>query len=186
MKELKKHQFLLSVVALLIIIKWLYVPIVDWQDERYFEIKQKQNRLSKSSAVLKQSNVYSQKNDLLADSLAIANDIFVEKQDDSLFKLEQQKFVEQMLSKLGLSLTRTVWENALESVEPQIKQYKMKVFFKGRTNDMVRYVTELEKHKPYIEVNDFIFNINKRNKEPFGSVSGNLTLSLYMKMSAKG
>ena len=91
-----------------------------------------------------------------------------------------------MLSKLGLSLTRTVWENALESVEPQIKQYKMKVFFKGRTNDMVRYVTELEKHKPYIEVNDFIFNINKRNKEPFGSVSGNLTLSLYMKMSAKG
>ena len=131
MKELKKHQFLLSVVALLIIIKWLYVPIVDWQDERYFEIKQ-------------------------------------------------------MLSKLGLSLTRTVWENALESVEPQIKQYKMKVFFKGRTNDMVRYVTELEKHKPYIEVNDFIFNINKRNKEPFGSVSGNLTLSLYMKMSAKG
>ena len=66
MKELKKHQFLLSVVALLIIIKWLYVPIVDWQDERYFEIKQKQNRLSKSSAVLKQSNVYSQKNDLLA------------------------------------------------------------------------------------------------------------------------
>ncbi len=181
MNELKKHWLLLSIVALLVVIKWGYIPLSDWQNALYFEVKQKQKRLLKSSRVLEKSDLYNQQNIQLQSSLAIANDVFFNEQDDSLFKLEQQKFVEQLLSKSNLTLTRIVWENTLESVEPKIKHYKMNVFFSGRATDMVRYVTELEQHKPYIEVSDFIFNIKKSHQAPLGNVSGNLTLNLYMK-----
>ena len=179
MNELKQHALLLSIVALLAAMKFIVVPIIEWQDAIFMEIQQQQKKLSKVGGVVNKKSELTQQNTELTQALAITEKVFFPTQTESSFQLKQQKMLEAMLEQYKLKSTRFGWKQSTELTDLSVKKYQLQVFLNGQTTDMVKLMAALEQYSPYIEVSEFIFTIKQQKEKKLGQVRGNLTLHLY-------
>jgi len=181
MSELKQHAFLLIVVAVLLLAKFVYIPIIDWQDRTQANIIQQEKKLSKIQNILENKNLIVNENNQLTDALAITNQLFFDYQPPAAFKLSQQKKFEALLSENQLSLTQVAWEKSIDIDSLQVTHYKLGVYFKGGASNVVQFTSALEKNIPYLNVSDFVFSIKQLRGDYIGRFVGHIIVNLYVK-----
>jgi hypothetical protein len=179
MNELKQHALLLSAVALLVIIKFIYLPISDWQSALYMEIQQQQKKLSQVGVVLSENDELLSQKVKLTQALTVAEQVFFPYQVEADFQLKQQIMLEKILEQHKLKLTRFGWENSRNLSALSVTHYQLQVFLSGNTLNFIQLMAALELQSPYIEVGDFVLNVQRQKAQDLGQVSGNLTLHLY-------
>jgi len=179
MNELKKHAVLLSVLSLLLLVKFIYVPIVDWQNALYLNLQQQEKKLTKIDKVLKQKDKVTQANAQLDKLLAIKTSVFFSQAQESKFQLAQQKMIESLFEKNNVKVTKFAWRKTQQLVTLSANHYKVQVNIKGKTSDLVQLMSAVEHYTPYIEVSDFSLKVQRQKNLLLGTVSGNLTLHLY-------
>lgn len=180
MNELKQHALMLWLIALLVIIKFLLMPIFTWQaqliaDNTYLEKKQQ-----KVANVLNSNNNGEQLAKQLTNTLQQANKMFFPFQTAASFKLTQQKNLEALLSKYELKSQNIGWQVSSLLKKIAVTRYSMQVRFTGKATDVIDFIAALEAQQQRIEINDFNFNIKGQRKKSLGRINGRVTLYFYV------
>ena len=180
MAELKEHAWLLALIALLLIAKFIIVPIYQWQDKQQAEISllaKKQNKISK---VLKEKDHTAKLNQVLDTVLKQAEGLISSYQEDAKFKLNQQKMLESLLSQFNLTTQHVGWQVDRTKDSPLFTSYPILIRFSGKTTDVIQFLAAIEINPQRIEVNDFNFSFKGQREKTLGRINGNVTLMLFM------
>ena len=181
MNELKKHRFLLALITLLLVIKFIIVPLMEWQDSMVIDLKAKEKKLAKIEKVLSEQSVVTADREKLELMLDNTEKLFFATQAESVFKLNQQQAFEKLLTKHQITTVNFSWEAKTELTPLKLIRYQIKTRLDGQFENLVSLYVDLENSKPWLQINDFNLSTSGNVDNSLGFVrSGNLTLSLYM------
>ena len=185
MNELKQKAWLLIVIAILATAKFIIIPIVDWQNIQLAEIQLLKKKLAKTQYILANKEKIEKINHQLRKELAKSNTLFFSFPSDSLFKLEQQKMLESLLTQFSLTSQNIGWKNITKLAEFNLQKFQVEVKISGKTINVIELMTELETMLPRIEIENFNISIKKQQKSDLGFSTGRMTLNLYSQITDK-
>jgi len=184
MAELKKHAMLLSFMAILIIAKLVIMPVFDWQNNQLKKIVLLEKKQQKISEVLTGQSTTQALNIQLSKINKQGDGLFFAYQDESAFKLKQQKKLEGLLAEYDLKSERIAWQVTIEIGELMLKRYQVQIGLKGKTNKIIKLMMALESNDKRIEVKGFNVSFKGQRDKNLGQITGKLTLQLYAKNKA--
>ena len=180
MAELKKHGFLLSVLAVLLVAKFVLVPVIEWQDAMIADIQLLEKKSQKVARVISGESNTNEINLLLSEEVAKGNKLFYPHQAQSKFKLQQQKLIESLLAEHQLKSQNIGWQTPSELTFIQVDKHPLQLRFSGKTLDVMKFIAAIEKLEKKIEVSDFNLSLKKQNENSLGQCDGRLTVNFYV------
>ncbi|MDX2369998.1 MAG: hypothetical protein QNK36_16610 [Colwellia sp.] len=181
MDDLKKHALLITVMAMLVTVKFIILPVFTWQGEVLSEIVRQEKKLAKVKKVLNNDGQENKLGQRVISDLVTAEQLFFSLRTESDFKLEQQQLIEGFIEKNHISLTNLGWKSASELKEVAIKRYQVSIRFNGLFVDVVTLFSELESHSPWLKIEEFNLSSKVQSNDDIGYIKGGrATINLYM------
>jgi len=181
MAELKQHAWLLTIIALLAVIKFVVLPVFAWQDNLLAEISLLEKKQNKINHVLRHSEKNKHLSDELTQLLAPANQLLYPLQTEASFKLQQQKMFETLLAKHKLTVQDVGWKAATPYDELAMVRYPIDIRFTGNTLDVIEFISELESATQRLAISSFNFSFKGQSEKRLGRVNGKVTLHLFLR-----
>lgn len=185
MTELKKHGLLLSLLAILLLAKFLLIPVIEWQDTITSDIQLLEKKSQKVDRVIAGESNTNKINLLLSEEVAKGNKLFFSHQTQSKFKLGQQKLIESLLDEYQIKSQNIGWQTPSELASLQVIRHPLQLRFSGKTLDVIKFIASVEKSQEKIEVSDFNLSLKRQSENSLGQCDGRLTLNFYVNSSAK-
>jgi hypothetical protein len=184
MEDLKKHALLLTVLAILLSVKFIMVPIFSWQDEVLSDIHRQEKQLLKVAKVLNNDGQVNELGQQVIIDLAAAEKLFFPLNSESSFKLAQQQLIEGYITKHKVALTNLGWQSATELKESALMRYQLSIRFDGLFVDIVTLFAELENHSPWLQIAEFNLSSKAQSSDDIGYIKGGrAVINLYMNTS---
>lgn len=184
MAELKQYAWLLSIILLLAVIKFVIVPVFTWQDEVLADISYLEKKQDKINSLLKNSKSNNRVNDELILMLTPANKLLFPLQKEASFKLKQQERIETLLAKYKLQVQHVGWQVSTYFNKLSIVRYPIEIRFTGKTLDAIDFINALEIATPHIDIRDFNFSFRGQIDKNLGRITAKITLHLYVEKNA--
>jgi hypothetical protein len=182
MADLKKHALLLSLMAMLLVAKFIVVPIFAWQQQVVSDIASKQKKLSKVDNLLAEEQSFTLVNRELSEQLGLAEQLFYPYQSSAAFKLAQQQYFEGLVIKHQVDLSTFSWQNMSEDKDLQITRYQVQIKLRGNVSNIVTLITELEAQAQRIEVHNFNISLKGQNQQSLGKTkNARVNLRFYVR-----
>ncbi|WP_286271768.1 hypothetical protein [Thalassotalea hakodatensis] len=176
MSTLRNRKNLLLVVALLAAIRFIVVPVFDWQQENIDDITAKATRLNKAENVIARKETLAvsltdvekinERTKTLYHSFSSTNEM----------KLSLQQQVEKKFSQHKVKIKNFTWPNELEG---DIKELRAKIFFEGDTNDIALLHMDLSDQATFFNIVEWTIYIRRMKENSLGEASGSLVFSAY-------
>lgn len=179
MAELKKHALLLSLLSLLLCVKFVLLPIYQWQEGKLHTVQMLQKKQQKVANILQFKNEEREKYITLKDNVAKGESIFFPYQKESDFKLAQQKLIENLLVKNKVTASNIGWQVTSPLPEYKTINYQLKLQFSGKHLDVVNLIYSFEKNAQRIEIADFNLNIQGQSGDKLGNINGWFIINFY-------
>jgi len=181
MKELKKHTLSLVMISLLVVIKFILIPVFEWQDGLVSNIQNKNKRLTKINNVLSNNIKTTEDNSQLSENLVKAESFFFPSQSESSFKLAQQQAFEKLMGKHNVKSSNVGWQTTTIINDMELKRYQVNIRFEGALFDVIAMYTELEGLSPWLEIENFNIPMNNKKNDSLGYIKGGrVAVNLYM------
>lgn len=181
MADLKKHAILLSLLTILLVAKFVIVPIFTWQEQVLAEINAQEKKLGKTSILLAKEDDFNSLNQKVSDQLKEAEQLFYPYQKSSLFKLEQQKYFEDLIAKHQLTLSNFSWQAESDDKNLQITRYQVRARIKGKVSYLVKLIAALESQQNRIEIVGFNIPMKGQNDNSLGNTkNAHFTIRFYV------
>jgi len=176
-----KHKQLLWLLFILITIKFIILPVYDWQNTIISDNNANYLRLAKSNLVIEQlEQVKASVNTMRARKMELET-LFFEHKNPNTFQLEQQQWLEKIFEGNNLEVRNIGWSVPLPIQEWQLVQYGVQVSFSGNIINLIKVEELLESQEKWIDVSQFNFRFNKKRPERLQATSGRVTLNFYMR-----
>jgi len=185
MAELKKHTLLLLTLSFLLLAKFIFLPVIDWQNTMISEIQLLEKKSLKVARVIAGQSSTSKTNLTLSKEVERGNKLFYSHQAPSKFKLTQQKMVESLLDKYQLKSQNIGWQTPSELISLQVIRYPLQLRFSGKTLDVIKFIAATETFERNMEVNNFNLSLKRQDDSSLGYFNGKLTLNFYVNSSVK-
>jgi hypothetical protein len=181
MADLKKHALLLSIMAMLLVAKFIVVPIFAWQQQVVSDIASKQKKLSKVDNLLAEEQSFTTVNQEFSEQLDLAEQLFYPYQSSAAFKLAQQQYFEGLVTKHQVDLSTFSWQNMSEDKDLQVTRYQVQIKLRGNVSNIVTLLTELESQAQRIEVHNFNISLKGQNQQSLGKTrNARVNLRFYV------
>lgn len=182
MADFKKHALALYFIGILILLKFIFVPLMDWQDVKIAEQQLEQRKLNKTLALLKnESTITSQLNNL--DSLLNeVSPLFYKWQNEPEFKREEQQRIETQLSKYDLKSKRIGWKESFPSEGSSILKYTIEYSFEGSGYQVLNYLIDLKASKHLVDTPQLNFSFRGQKAGSLGIISIFMSRNYYMRL----
>ncbi|WDE13270.1 hypothetical protein [Thalassomonas haliotis] len=184
MTELRKHAFLIAVLLLLVVIKFILLPIFQWQEQLSIENNRLEKKAAKISKVLTDDGRVAEVRQQLVRQLKLGESLLFSYQEEAAFKLTQQQVFERLLEKHALKASNIGWQtgSALENVG--LVKYQVKIKFDGKFVDVIAMFAELESSTPWLQIHDFNITSKGQKADDLGYIrGGRVTINLFMNQS---
>ena len=174
MDDFLSRKNLLGITIFLVVVKFLLLPILAWQENKIQDLTAKYRQLTKISDVVEAQDDYSRILSELKMSVKDAEGYFYV--DSDALKLTIQKDMESIFEINGLVLRSFNW--VLDSKDNQ-RRLRAKVSFSGNQEQMIRTYWDLSANPQLVQL------IESRQKMKFdrpgqlGATEGNVTLEFY-------
>lgn len=180
MRELKKHSIALGLITLLLVLKFIFVPLIQWQDIQINTVAMLERKIEKVESLLLADNLLNEQHFVLSSALSnLEREIFFY-QDESAFQLKQQKIVESNLSKSALKVSSIGWQTTVVLRKLPLLQFSLEYRVSGKTNKMVEYLIQLKGQDITPDVQALNFSFRNQNKGTLGSISARIRVTYYM------
>jgi hypothetical protein len=177
----QKHKQLLFILLTLTFIKFVLVPVYEWQNITIAENNSNNLRLVKSTLVIEQlENTQSSVNTMREKKIALQT-LFFKHENDNTFQLEQQQWLEKTFESNNLEVRNIGWSVPLPIKEWQLVQHGVQVNFSGNIIDLTKVKRLFESQKKWLEISSFNFRFDKKRPERLQETSGRITLNFYMR-----
>jgi hypothetical protein len=179
MQEIRQHKLALSLIALLISIKFIIVPIFSWQDAQLLELQLLQKQNSRIDNVLDHRQEIEDYGASLADALAASADLFLTSNNVATFQLEQQQWLEEKIKEHDLEANNIGWSPPQEYTQSNLVAHKVQLNIDGKTGNILAFMQALQAQAHYIEVSAFSLRFKGQNAQSLGSGRNRLNLIFY-------
>lgn len=150
-----QNKLLISILAVLLVLRFVAVPLLDWQQERIDELTALQKRLDRSEALLNASEQVTQHAEQLKLQVTKAvNGLAVGVKQDE-YQLAFQQDVRQRLAELGVSLELFEWNNNYPLEMLSIERARVNLRLKGSYPAIMRAHGLLETHFAGLTIREF-------------------------------
>jgi len=180
MAELKQHALLLMFIALLLVVKFIIIPVFDWQNDVLAKITLLEKKQHKIDKVLLHKDDNTQLNNQLTSVLKQVDGMFFPFQTEANFKLNQQKMLESLLTKHNLTTQNIGWKTSSSFAELDLVRYPIDIRFTGKTTDVIEFIAALEANKQRVEIKTFNLSFKGQREKSLGRINGNITLYLFL------
>ena len=184
MEELKKHSPFLALIVLLAVFKFVVIPVFDWQSDTLLKIKLLQKKQNKIDKLISNQKEVKTDNSKITKTVEKYNALFFPQQEESTFKLQKQKIIEELLTKHNITATNVGWEVAKEYANVLVKSYQLRIRFSGTTYDVIALMLALEMNAQLIGISDCNLAVRGQAENSAGFITGRFTLQLYVNNEA--
>jgi hypothetical protein len=174
MNRLMSRHNLLAVVAILVLIRFLVMPVFSWQQDQLLSLKVKTQQLSRLTFLIENQHQRQEKNAHYKDLLSRASDINFRDQDGA--KLHIQKQVENIFDSNSVTMSGFDW--ILDS-EGSVRRLRASVKFKGSSTRIIKTFWDLSRHEKFMRQLDWKFRFKSVSSKTLGSASGSIILEFY-------
>lgn len=182
MQELIKYKHYLLVIGLLVLAKFVWVPLWETKEQNWQQQASNQQNLNKTLALLALKQEMAEKQQLMADSLAIAESKFANTNDVTSYKLQAQSELESLFQQNQLTISSSSWRDGLTNGD--IQTLLLDIRFTG---NLKAYLQLLQQLKVSAELANVSLESNQltirgQTQDKLGAVNGQISLKLAVKL----
>lgn len=179
METLKQKPYLITLLVLLVAMKFIVMPIIEWQNNKQVELQLSDKRLAKSQFAIANQDAIQPLIEKLQEQVQRTTVRLYPHQNENAFKLAQQKELETLVSDLGLKVNGIGWLNSTIT-DNGIIQYQMQLNVSGDGVKIPQLFAAIEGGKHWIAVDDFNIAFRRQSKTNIGESNARMTLNYYM------
>lgn len=180
MNKEEKQKIAITLIMLLIIIKFMFIPQTQKQDElisKINELRQVNNKYQHVLAKKEELITFNEKLDKVEQSLEKNIPTFT---SDADFRLETQKKLETAFAMYKLKVKRFNWVTHKDKVIANVLHHKkMNITLVGKTKNFMALTVWLKKNNPQLKTEYFLIHTNKKDKTSMGHFTGSMTISAF-------
>ncbi|NTS76912.1 hypothetical protein HR060_08515 [Catenovulum sp. SM1970] len=179
MAELKKYEGLLYVLLALLFLKFVYVPVIEWQDRLIAKNYLEQKKIIKSQFAIDNQALIVASLDKMQQKREVLTELLFDFKKDNVFQLEQQQWLEQVFEKHEVEISNLGWQ-ASESIQRwNVIQHQVDIRFKGKVIDVKKIHLLINSQSKWVDLSEFNFRFSKKRKSNLGQITGRMTLYFY-------
>ena len=180
MNELKKYQFELSIILVLAILKFLVVPVLQWQDQTVEQTQLLQTRLSKAKSLLASKEQLESRSSQITERLEQLKAHIYEPESAQQLKLSIQKQVERMLQNYDLDVSSLGWQNVIDLEQAPLTKVQLEYTFTGSGQDVIAYLLKLSSQPKWADYESLNVNVRRQKPGRLGRMTVRSRVAFYM------
>jgi len=160
MNLLDNRPLIIGMILTLISIKFVLVPVIQWQNQTLVKITKQDRQLQKGLALV------DNKDDLLEKFTSLKNYsrqqlklVASDEKSPIAYQLKVQKNIESLLDKYKLKSRSVTWLAPVR--KSSIEEHRLEVTLSGKLKEFIQFMVEIEKQKPKLALMEFRSNISK-------------------------
>ncbi|MBQ4860836.1 hypothetical protein J8L98_03885 [Pseudoalteromonas sp. MMG013] len=178
-QQFKKYKLLLLVTLLLVVIKFIIVPIFNWQSVQISKAESQQLRLIKANSIIAQKESFILAADSARESLRQYKDALFDSEKINGFKIDKQKEISSYLKENNLTLLNIGWQPELQFLNAQLHREQVRLNIGGETHRVAQFIYFIENHSKLVSVEQLSFNIRGLTTDESGTAEASLLISFY-------
>ncbi|MFT5813785.1 MAG: hypothetical protein ACI9VT_001543 [Psychroserpens sp.] len=176
MQPENKRKLMLGVLAVLLIARFILVPVFDWQKGKIALIAEKEQRLIKTNNVIDHVPQINLALKQLNQSNNKQQDRYFAEASTNTFKLQLQQKIEMLFSEHTLKVTNFNW---VAEIPGQITQARAKISFEGATTQFAMLQLAIAQLPKALNIAQWTLQVKGMNEHSLGNVNGSILLIAY-------
>jgi hypothetical protein len=183
MSLLNDRKTLLWLVAVLLIAKFIVMPVIEWQNSTLSEIHSLTKRLKKADALIANFAYLNQANQELTQALEQQRTWFFQGSESTQTQLQQLREIEGLAQKNQLNIVNSRW---LGSQHKQgYTEHRLELGINGELVNVIQLISDIESQKKPRRFDSWSVNIRGMSKNSIGRVvNGKLVLQILVQDTA--
>lgn len=171
---MQNKPFLLSVIAFLALLRFLVVPIFEWQDETLAKTQQLQKKIDKSLVYINNATKLEAYNVDLSNALAVRNQAREVYSDVGRYQLAKQRQLESLFQQYDIRIKTSNWLEPIKTAQSVTLQYSFQ--FSGKLKNLIPLHLALSKLGRDILVTRISMNVSGQRGTSLGLLNGSGTI----------
>lgn len=171
-----KRKLMLGVLAVLLIARFVLVPIFDWQQAQISTIEAKQQRLVKANAVVNRLPQLELALAQLQESNQVQQARYFKQSSLNAFKLQLQQQIETLFADYDMKISNFSW---VVEIPGQITEARAKIAFEGSTANFARLQLAIAQSPKLLNIAQWSLHIKRMSSQSLGQARGSLLLAAY-------
>lgn len=179
MSDLQKYSPALSLICVLIFIKFIFIPWSEWRINQIEDIKLLNGKIVRAGLLIDNKEAMNISAIAHQNKLSKIYELFYQNTTQAKFKLSFQKDLENLLEKYELKTSSIGWQNSYKIPNSNLIQHQISYNFDGSTYQAVEFFLELAKLNKLQKYEQLNFNLLRQRQGNLGRVRVAARMSLY-------
>lgn len=175
---LKEKPYLIWGLGLLLFLRFVFVPVIEWQETKKNSLTLLQGKFQKAIQLLKNEQQLETNLAELRRINAKYEKLLPVFSNETQFQLTKQAWLEGIAAVQQLSFTRMGW-NKVFATDGQLPSYQLELSFKGRTKQVMNFLLALEQSGELLQIEGYSFGIKRHRVNSLGLAQGKIKLLFY-------
>lgn len=181
---LQNKTLLLSLLGILLVIKFVVQPVLEWQTAQSEQLARQSNQLEKGLALLdEQAELETRLLSLSNRRTALNGQLYGSDSDATNYQLRVQRLLEDLLEKNNLRARNSNWLSPVsDSVSEELR---LEIALSGKIKDFIHFLLDVEQVKPKLAVLRIGSAINRMSsvQNKLGSFNGVVVITGWRALS---
>lgn len=163
---------LLVILGLIIFVKFVLVPVIEWQDEAVLQLSALHKRLNKSESFINELPKLTSEKEKLASYLNQLKSNVDTYSNISNYQIGKQKDIETLFKQNSLTIKSFNWQDTIETDKGS--QLKLMIQYSGMLKDFLSLHLQMSKFNQSVEVTNLGLNIRGQDEASMGIITGSI------------
>lgn len=151
----KRQLFIVAFAGILIIIKFILLPVIEWQNEKVDSLVVKTRQLAKVAPLIDSKDQLASMQGKLAGASDNLNKRFPGFNANENLRVKTQRDVETVVKEIGVNLEVFDWLAEIDSEQTSLKQVQFKIDVRGELKQLVNFHWQLYNKIPSLVLRDY-------------------------------
>ena len=174
MSGLITRQNLLLLAGVLVLVRFIFLPVVSWQNEKIESVRLKAKQLDTLDSILARQDAYVEQRVLIDQAIVQAKGVFFS--DNGKSKLTIQKKIEEIFKVNNVSIQGFSW---VFDESGDIRTLRATLRFQGALKDIVRVFLEMGQIPQIVREVSWRQSIRGGGGDDLGDSTGNVIVEFY-------
>jgi hypothetical protein len=171
---MNNKKLLLSLLSLMLALRFIIVPLIDWQNSMLDETQRLQTKLDKSSSFIDNLPKLVAYKDTLSAELERRHQAGEVYYDVGRYQIEKQRQFEQLFDENNIKISSSDWFEPI--VTKQGTTLQLKLQFAGKLSQFIHLQTQIATLSNDIRVADLSLSMQNQSSTSLGRFNGNATI----------
>jgi len=174
---MQNKNTLLLILGGIILIKYMLMPIIEWQNDSVEQLVVLNKKLDKSLGFINELPRLEQEKVKLADFLKTIKLDVDTYQDISRYQLDKQREIEKVFAENKIIIKSFNWRDIVKIGNGS--QLKLMIRYSGKLKDFISLHMAISQFNRSVEVTNFGLNIRTQTDKSLGDITGSIVLVFH-------